>query len=193
MHAFLTSAIPAPPWPRHPARGFTLIELMTVLVIAAILIVVGAPMLAEFVADQRVRTVTSDIVGDFAFARVKAIERSRPITIRRTGVLWRNGWTIFEDVNRNGVIDVGETIKVFDGFSPGNMYVCSDVVDFATDIVFRPDGRVVRITPAAATNGIYVVDTLNDAPLANNKIRAILFGTSGRATVIKMNGTLPIC
>ena len=57
-------------------------------------------MLSEFVADQRVRTVASDIVGEIAFARAKAIEQSRRVYIERTGgAQWNNGWRIYVDLN----------------------------------------------------------------------------------------------
>ena len=193
MHAFVTPAMPR----RRPAYGFTLIELMIVVAIAAILVTIGAPALGEFMADQRVRTTASDIAADFAFARVKAIENSRRAYIQKTSALWKNGWRVYvdqstppDDIYQAGV---DQELKVFNGFPLGSMYVCSTVADFALNVIFRPDGRVVRTIPAVANDGIYVVDTMNDAVVANNKIRGLLFGTSGRVTVVKMNGVAPPC
>lgn len=189
MHAFVTSTMRR----RHSARGFTLIELMTVLVIAAIVITIGLPDMREFVADQRVRTVTSDIIAEISFARAKAIEHSRRVYIQRTGAGWNNGWRIYVDLNNSTTYDAGEELKVFDGFPPGNMYVCSTVGDFAANVIFRPDGRVVRTTAPGATDGIFVVDLMADGVLANNKIRGVLFGVSGRATMVRMNGAAAPC
>ena len=174
-------------------RGFTLIELITVLLIAAILAAVGVPMLSDFVADQRVRTTASDIAAEFAFARAKALEQSRRVFMERTGVSWNDGWRIYADLNNSGTFDAGEELKVFNGFPAGNMYVCSTVADFADNLVFRPDGRVVRTSAVGANDGLFIVDTKGDAVLANNKIRGILFGASGRAAVVRMNGVTPPC
>jgi len=188
MHASLKNT-------RHSSlvSGFTLIELIIVMMIAAILVVVGIPQISEFVADQRVRTVASDIAAEIAFARAKAIEQSRRVYIARTGTAWANGWRVFVDLNNNGAFDAGEELKVFDGFPAGNMYVCALPAggDFITNVIFRPDGRIVRTAAAGANDGVYVVDTMGDAVLANNKVRGLLFGVSGRVNVVRMNGTLP--
>jgi prepilin-type N-terminal cleavage/methylation domain-containing protein len=168
------------------SRGFTLIEVIIVMVIAAILIAVGVPQMTEFVAEQRVRTAVSDIAAEIAFARATAIETSRRVYIEKTGALWNNGWRIYADLNNNGSYDAGEEVKIFNGFSSGpagRMYVCSNVADFSTTVIFRPDGRVVRTSAATADDGIYVVDTMGDANNCNNKIRGLLFGVSGRAKV----------
>ncbi len=177
----------------HRPRGFTLIELMIVLLIAAILVAVGAPALGEFVADQRVRTVASDIAAEIAYARAKALEHNRRVFFERTGATWGGGWRIFVDLNNDNNFDAGEELKVFNGFPAGSMYLCSTVGEFANNMIFRPDGRVVRTTAVGANDGIFVVDTLADANVCNNKIRGLLFGVSGRATTIALRGTPPAC
>ncbi len=178
------------------ARGFTLIELMFVVVIVAIFLTIGIPDLTEFIADQRVRTTTSDIAAEIALARAKAVETSRRAYMEKLGTAWSNGWRIYVDLDDNGAFTPNanppEEITQFNGFPPGRMYTCSTVGDFATNIIFRPDGRVVRTTPVGANDGIYVIDPMGGVQ-AKTKIRALLFGLSGRVTVVKMNGTIPPC
>jgi len=170
----------------RPAVGFTMIELMIVMVIAAILITLAAPSFNSFVATQLVRSTASDIMSDFALARAQAIENSHRVYFERTGTTWTNGWRIYVDKNDNGAYDPGEEIKIFNGLT-GNVRVCTNVGDFATDIIFRPDGRVVRTAVPSTNDGIYVIDDMGDTNLNNDKIRGILFGPSGRATVVDLN------
>ena len=169
---------------------------MVVVTIMAIMLVVGVPAMSEFVADQRVRTVASDITADIALARAKAIETSRRVYLQKLGGAWNNGWRLYADTNDNATYDVGidTELKRFDGFTAGNIYICTlPVGAFPTQIVFRPDGRVVRVGAVTATDGIYVVDTMGDGTPSNDKIRGIQFGFSGRTTMLKLNGTAVPC
>ena len=178
-----------PAQPRAATHGFTLIELMIALTIVAILAVVGLPSLSDFVAEQRVRTSASDLVSEIAFARAKAIESSRRVIMERLGVNWDQGWRTYIDVNNNATYEAGTDIEIkrFDGFgtgaasASGRLYSCSPVADFATNIIFRPDGRVVRSTTATtAADGIYIIDPMGDTDICNNKTRGVLFDLSGR-------------
>jgi prepilin-type N-terminal cleavage/methylation domain-containing protein len=177
-------------------RGFTLIELLVVVTIIALLLTIGVPAMGEFVADQRVRTVTSDITSEFSLARAKAIETSRRVYMQKLGINWNNGWRLYADINDNAAYDAGIDIEIkrFDGFTTGTIYVCTlPVAAFPTQIVFRPDGRIVRTGAVTTTDGIYVVDTMGDATPGNDKIRGVQFGLSGRATVLKMNAQALPC
>ena len=180
---------------RRAARGFTLIELMIVVTILGIFLTIGMPALSEFVADQRVRTVTSNIVAEIAFARAKAIESGRRVNMEQLGTGWNNGWRIYTDMDGSASYDktIDTELKLFEGFAAGNIYTCSKVAEFATRLIFRPDGRVVRTSPVTPDDGIYVIDLMKDADPTNNKIRGIIFGLSGRTTVVKKNGEKEPC
>ncbi len=178
------------------SRGFTLLEIMVTFTIIALLLVIGVPAMGEFVADQRVRTVASDITSEIALARAKAIETSRRVYMEKLGVNWNNGWRLYADNNDNGVYDAGVDLELkrFEGFSSGSIYVCTFPVGaFLNQIAFRPDGRIVRTGALSANDGIYIIDTMGDGTASNDKIRGIQFGLSGRTTVLKLNGQALPC
>ena len=178
------------------SRGFTLLEIMVTFTIIALLLVIGVPAMGEFVADQRVRTVASDITSEIALARAKAIETSRRVYMEKLGVNWNNGWRLYADSNDNGVYDAGVDLELkrFEGFSSGSIYVCTFPVGaFLNQIAFRPDGRIVRAGALSANDGIYIIDTMGDGTASNDKIRGVQFGLSGRTTVLKLNGQALPC
>jgi type IV fimbrial biogenesis protein FimT len=165
---------------------------MVVVTIIAIMLVIGVPAMSEFVADQRVRTVASDITSEIALGRAKAIESSRRVYFEKLGVNWNNGWHIYVDQNDNATYDAGVDLdlKRFDGFTTGTIYVCTSPAGaFPNQIIFRPDGRIVRTGAVSANDGIYVVDTMGPStPASSYKIRGVQFGFSGRTTMLKLNG-----
>jgi type IV fimbrial biogenesis protein FimT len=78
-------------------RGFTLIELMVVVALAAIMASLAAPSFKSFVSGQRVKTAASEFVMAAIFARSEAIKRNADVTITpatagATG--WKDGWTV---------------------------------------------------------------------------------------------------
>lgn len=79
------------------ARGFTLIELMVVVALAAIMASLAAPSFRSFVSGQRIKTAASDFVMAAIFARSEAIKRNTdvtitPVTLSAAG--WKDGWTV---------------------------------------------------------------------------------------------------
>ena len=176
---------------------------MIVLTIVAIMAMIGVPLMSDFVAEQRLRTTASDLVSEIAFARAKALENGRRVIMERlvnTG--WDQGWRTYSDVNGNGSYDAGTDLelKQFNGFgtgaarATGRLYICSNSADFAANIIFRPDGRVVRSATATTVNdGIYVIDPMGDNNVCNNKVRAVLFDLNGRVNSRLIKSADPAC
>jgi type IV fimbrial biogenesis protein FimT len=73
-------------------RGFTLVEMMTVVAIIAILVTVAAPSFAEMVATQRVRAAASALTESLWLARAEATKRNTDVGFAFTDP--RAGWTI---------------------------------------------------------------------------------------------------
>jgi type IV fimbrial biogenesis protein FimT len=63
------------------SAGFTLIELMFVIVLAAILLSLGLPSFRDFVRSSRMTAVANDMVADYNLARSEAVKRRVPVTL----------------------------------------------------------------------------------------------------------------
>lgn len=59
--------------------GFTIVELMIVVAIAAILIAAAAPSFSEFMSRRRVEGVASELVTDLHYTRSEAVSRNEAV------------------------------------------------------------------------------------------------------------------
>ena len=57
--------------------GFTLVEILVVISIAAILAVIGVPQYGRFVAKNKVRGAASDLLQNMRLARTMAIKENQ--------------------------------------------------------------------------------------------------------------------
>ncbi|MCA3072264.1 MAG: GspH/FimT family pseudopilin [Rhodocyclaceae bacterium] len=179
-------------------RGFTLIELLVVLTIAVVLLAAGLPNFQDFIREQRVRSIASDMLGDFALARSEAVRYSGRVVIARAGfgnctvagTAWRDGWCMFADLNANNSVDAGEMLKVQQAVG-GQVRICSAVADFANTIIFGPRGQVVRASAIGANDGMTITDDSTGA--ANSRTRRLMFGLVGRVTAVNQNNAAPDC
>ena len=103
--------------------GFTLIELMIVVVILAIFVTIGIPGFQNLIRENRLATQANELVGTLHFARSEAIKRRLPVVMCRSTnsttcvsggtSSWETGWIIFVDDNGNNTVEVTDD-DVFD-------------------------------------------------------------------------------
>src|ERR1043165_3532867 len=79
---------------RAAARGFTMIELLTVISILVILVGVTAPSFTEFLAAQQAKGLSYDLTGDLMLARNEALKRNASVRVSRGGATWAQGWSV---------------------------------------------------------------------------------------------------
>lgn len=80
---------------RTTARGFTLVEALTVLAVIAVLATVAMPMLANVLAGQRLRAAGTDMMSSLLVARSEAIKRNAQVVVApRNAGDWTSGWRV---------------------------------------------------------------------------------------------------
>lgn len=98
------------------AGGFTLVETMTVVAIAVILLTAGIPAFSELVKNNRLTAQANALVGTLGAARSEAVARQRTVTVcgSATGTAcdgtWASGWMAFVDTDGDGSVDTGEAV-----------------------------------------------------------------------------------
>jgi type IV fimbrial biogenesis protein FimT len=83
--------------------GMTLVELLVVMMIAAILLGVGVPSFRYVTNSNRMSGEINNLLGDLQFARSEALKEGQTVTIcSSTGTTcgtasWDQGWIVFSD------------------------------------------------------------------------------------------------
>ncbi|WNL45160.1 GspH/FimT family pseudopilin [Dyella sp. BiH032] len=89
---------------RQGHRGFSVVELMIALAVAAILLVVGAPSFRDALRRNKVSATSNALLADIAYARSEAINRGNIVSIcpssdqktcTANGTAYENGWLIY--------------------------------------------------------------------------------------------------
>lgn len=112
-------------FPRPRPRGFTLVELLVTLVVAAAIMGIAIPSLSQFVAQTRVSAATSDLRMALHAARIAAVTRGVTVTVCKsaqgtgcdTEGGWDQGWMFFAEVEDPGSFNAGVEAPV--RVSPG--------------------------------------------------------------------------
>ena len=92
-------------------RGYTIVELMTVLAIAGVLLGIGVPSFNALMRTQRITTTTNNFFAAVNLTRSEAIQRGvRVDLVPADGADWVNGWIVLIDQNGNQKADPGEQI-----------------------------------------------------------------------------------
>jgi len=127
-------------------RGFTLVELMTVVSILAVMLGILAPSFSDILASQQAKGMTYDLTSDLMLARNEALKRNVSISITPAGGSWAQGWTV-------ATVTTAEQLSQR---NPGTLTVTVNNAPAA--IRFDPNGRVssplgsVRITIGGGSN-----------------------------------------
>jgi type IV fimbrial biogenesis protein FimT len=80
------------------SRGFTLPEMLTVIMIVGILAVFAFPAMTKFLATQAVRSASYDLFADLIYARSEAIARGATVKVEGVSTTdFKQGWTIKMD------------------------------------------------------------------------------------------------
>jgi type IV fimbrial biogenesis protein FimT len=101
---------------KQAARGFTVIELMTTITVAGVLLAVGIPSFREITRNNRVTSAQNDLVTALTLARSEALRQATPVSVcasaNGTSCLsgsgptdWSTGWIVFVDATTPGTID----------------------------------------------------------------------------------------
>lgn len=104
-------------------HGFTLVELMVVVCIAAVVTSLAAPAFTEMMDAHRRISAVNRLVASLHLARSEAIKRNGRVVLCKSPDVaacsrnggWDQGWIVFHDRNNNAQLDAGEWLLLQQG------------------------------------------------------------------------------
>lgn len=122
--------------------GFTLIELMVTIAIAAIFAALAFPSFRDFIAGQRVKTASYDISYMLTGARSEALKRNLNVIVAPETGGWQNGWTITAGVG-------GPAIGQHEAFAD------LTITGPAVSVIYNSSGRLTGlVTPFNVSSSV---------------------------------------
>jgi type IV fimbrial biogenesis protein FimT len=183
--------------PRLRQSGVTLVELVVVVVIAAILMTIGVPSYKYVTTSNRMATEIDALLGDLQYARSEAVREGQYVTVcvaQSTSpsapscaaagtTTWQNGWIVFSDINHDATIDAGDPVlRIRNAFSSTDTLLSSGAT---SAITFNREGFAYL---GSATTTV----TLNDAASDTTYARCLDISQAGMMTT-QTNATDSSC
>jgi type IV fimbrial biogenesis protein FimT len=172
-------------------QGFTIVELMVTIAVAAILFGLALPSLSRFVLVNQTSAAAEDLLADLYYARTEAIKEASTITLcasnnptatapscAGTTATTFNGWVVFVDSNANGALDTGETVLRVHALMPTGITTSTDgdYVSFAaTGFAQAPSAQNVTFCNKYGNTSSYA---------GNSASRAVTISATGRPAVV---------
>jgi len=169
--------------------GVTLVELLTVMVIAGILMSIGIPSYRYITTNNRMSTEANQLLGDLQYARSEAVKEGQSVTVcvaastsptspacaATTATTWEKGWIEFSDLNNDQKIDSGDPVlRIENAFVGGDTFGSNNSVGAIT---FNRSGFVNALGAAQVTV------TLHDSTSASAYTRCLYLTQAGMAYV----------
>ncbi len=146
--------------PGSGQRGFSIIEIMTSIVILAILLVIAMPQYFSYLQNQQIRSMSEGIAAGLQFARAEAVTRNT-----LSGVAFNMAgadWTVT-------VVETGEVLRA----QRGSERMANTVVaPAAATIVFNALGRSSNLA-AGSTTQFDVTNPTGGACVPSGEMRCL--------------------
>ncbi|MET3913644.1 type IV fimbrial biogenesis protein FimT [Variovorax sp. OAS795] len=174
--------------PSRRLAGFTLIELMVTVAIAAVLLVVAAPSFVNFQRNSELTSATNSFVAAVNAARGEAMKRGmNAMLVPATGADWSSGWTVFVDQDRSGTLNTGDFTVIQQPALASYFSATGQGTASETPAYIMFDASGYAKTKTAGFGALTMTIARNDLSGAalSEQTRRIVIAKSGRARACK--------
>ncbi len=170
--------------PARQRHGFTLVELLVAMGVAAIILTAAVPSFSSSAASYRILNEANGLARDLQFARSEAIKRGQAVSVcpstdgascLANSTAWQGGWLVFYDSNGSGIVTASDTILRWQAQNPGTVTFLAD--NNVSVVTFNRQGAISALPANPVTLTLHAPNTGSGAT------RCLALTPSGRASV----------
>lgn len=128
--------------------GFTLVELLVSIAVAAIVLAIGVPSFQNLIQTNQLATQTNKFIGSLNYARSEAVKRKQNVVICPSSALgncnggnaFNNGWLVYVDADRSNNFTAGDTSLWLNAALSNSLSLNANQPRFAFNSKGRPTG-----------------------------------------------------
>ena len=129
--------------------GFTLLELMVVVILLVVMATIAIPSFQSLIQNNRVTSQTNELLTAFNVARSEALKTQRPVAVCASNDDatcsggWGDGWIVGVDAAGSAgqtTVTVADVVRVWAGLSNDVVFAESD--DLPDFVRYLPNGQI---------------------------------------------------
>ncbi|MEX8191363.1 GspH/FimT family pseudopilin [Comamonas guangdongensis] len=167
-------------------KGFTLIELMVTMAVAAVLLMVAAPGVVSFQRNSEMTSITNSLLSAINAARAEAMKTGlNAMVVPADGKNWSSGLIVFVDKDRDNVYTENSDVLVLEREAMPSYITISGTGNANSAnpyIMFNGSGYAKSYGLPAGVANLTLTIARNDivAAQANAEMRRIVVALTGR-------------
>lgn len=167
------------------SHGLTLLELLVSLAILCIILAIGIPSFTKQIRDSHTKTATLALIDAIEMTRATAVFRNQHVILQSTNKKWHEGWTLFVDANKNGLLDGDEnTLAINEGLKSVITHARTPI-DSYVGFIGTGEGRQLGV----GGRGGFLAGTIKICPQAEGDGYSLVLSKGGRTRVGKLTQT----
>jgi type IV fimbrial biogenesis protein FimT len=141
-----------------PQGGLTLVETLTTLAVASILLTAAIPPMQDFVIRTRMSVEVNNFIASTYLARSEAVKRLQNVVLCSSDSAqsscsgssdWESGWIVFVDLNNDGAVSAGEPILQQNSTLPSHFRIIGNQALFSYNSTGKLNNNpITGLTPA---------------------------------------------
>lgn len=176
--------------PRSASRGFTLIEVLVTVALAAILMMVAVPSFTSFARNSQLTSFTNTLLAGINAARGEAMKRGRyAMVVPANGSSWDSGWIVFVDVDRSQTYAAASDITILSSDAkPSYLTITGNQTASGSTPYIMYDASGYSRTKSGGFGALTFEVKRNDN-ISMNQVRRLKIASSGRARICTPTST----